>query len=181
MPVEVKDAELTLEVGKEDQIAGSPEAIVSLVAYGDFQCPHCLKAHSAVKEIQEMLWDELLFTYRHFPIASTHPFAEQAAEAAEAAGAQGKFWQMYDLLFDNQDSLDTESLVTFAEQLELDVDQFKSDLESRKFVEKVRRDYESGVESGVTATPTFFINGKRFEGTPDQAELLEAIQDALVH
>ncbi|HEY0322508.1 MAG TPA: thioredoxin domain-containing protein [Pyrinomonadaceae bacterium] len=171
-------AKLTLPVGERDHVQGSPIAAVTLVEYGDFECPHCGAAHVTVKEIQQMLGDGLRFVFRHFPLTQIHPHAERAAEASEAAGAQGRFWEMHDLLFENQQTLDDRHLVFFAETLELDVVRFARELQAGVYRERVREDFMSGVRSGVNGTPTFFINGVRHDGQWDTESLLAGIERA---
>jgi protein-disulfide isomerase len=135
-------------------------------------------AHPVVKELQRLLGDKVRFVFRHFPLAAVHPQAEMAAEAAEAAGAQGKFWQMHDMLFENQRSLDAENLVTFAAVVGLSVPRFVREMNEHKYLPRVREDFLSGARSGVNGTPTFFINGVRHDGPWDLASLLVAIKRA---
>ena len=167
---------LKLAVGERDHFRGDHDAPVIFLEYGDYECPHCLQAHSIVGELRERLGERVGFVYRHFPIRSSHPNAQHAAEAAEAAGAQGKFWEMHDLLHENQMALDDHNLVAYAEQLSLDVAQFKTDLEQGRFRDRVEEDFKSGVRSGVNGTPTFYINGQRYDGPWDIESLLEEIQ-----
>jgi protein-disulfide isomerase len=131
-----------------------------------------------LQEVQETMGDRLRFVFRHFPLTQIHPFAEPAAEAAESAGAQGKFWEMHDLLFENQDLLNERNLPAFAEQLGLDTEQFARDLQNNTYHERVRQDFSSGVRSGVNGTPAFFINGFRYDGSWELGPLLAALQEA---
>jgi protein-disulfide isomerase len=131
-----------------------------------------------VKHILKLLGDDLRFVFRHFPLTQIHPHAEAAAEASEAAGAQGRFWEMHDLLFENQQTLDVRHLVGFAETLGLDPEKFVRELEARVYLERVREDFMSGVRSGVNGTPAFFINGVRHDGSWDLQPMLEAIANA---
>lgn len=163
-------------VSERDHIRGTIDAPVVFLEYGDYQCPHCLQAHSIVGELQERIGDRISFVYRHFPIRSSHPRAQYAAEAAEAAGAQGKFWEMHDLLFKNQDALSDANLIEYAEQIGLDKDMFQRDLEGGRFKDRVDEDYRSGERSGVNGTPTFYINGKRYDGPWDIESLVEEIE-----
>jgi protein-disulfide isomerase len=163
-------------VTERDHVLGRPDAPVTLLEYGDYQCPYCGAAHPIVKALQRHLGDNLRFVFRHFPLATIHEYAEGAAEAAEAAGAQGKFWQMHDTLFENQPALDFDSLVGYAEDLGLELERFTTQLENRVYASRVREDFLSGVRSGVNGTPTFFINGRRHEGSFDFETMLEAIQ-----
>jgi NhaA family Na+:H+ antiporter len=163
-------------VSERDHIQGTLDAPVVFLEYGDYQCPHCLQAHSIVGELQERIGDRLSFVYRHFPIRTAHPQAQLAAEAAEAAGAQGKFWEMHDMLFENQNALDEGSLVNYAEQIGIDKEQFQLDLKSGKFKARVEENFKSGVRSGVNGTPTFYINGERYDGPWDIESLVEEIE-----
>lgn len=169
---------LSVPVGENDYSAGSKDATVTLVEYGDYECPHCGRAYSIIKKVQETMGDKLRFVFRNFPLTQVHPNALHAAEAAEIAGKHNKYWEMHDVLFENQDALDDESLKTYAEQIELDAEKFAEELENDIFEEKVRADFMGGVESGVNGTPTFFINGARFDQSWDYESLLEALENA---
>jgi protein-disulfide isomerase len=166
---------LTVPISERDHVLGSPTAAVTLLEYGDYQCPYCGAAHPSVKQVRRLLGDDLLFAYRHFPTTQIHPFAFPAAEAAEAAGAQGRFWEMHDLLFTNQDRLAPGDLLGYAQTLDLDVEPFASDLREHTFAARIREDFMSGVRSGVNGTPTFFINGVRHNGGHDSESLLAAL------
>jgi len=168
-------AQLSPPVGPRDHAAGPKDAPVTLVEYGDFQCPHCGRAYPIVKQVQRALGSQLRFVFRHFPLTKIHPEAEHAAEAAEAAGAQGAFWQMHDRLFERQFALDDDHLVEYATELGLDADRIRGELEAGTHSAHVRDDFMSGVKSGVNGTPTFFINGVRYDGSWD----LESLQAAL--
>lgn len=170
---------LVLPVGKRDHIRGPETAPVTLVEYGDYECPHCGAAHRIVKQLEEMVGDKLRFVFRHFPLTQIHPHAQLAAEAAEAAGAQGKFWEMHDTLFENQRTLDELHLVAFAEQLGLDSEGFARELQVGLYRDRVREDFMSGVRSGVNGTPTFFIDGWRYDGSWQIESLLHAIERAM--
>lgn len=167
-------AHLTVPVGSGDHTSGPENAPVTLVEYGDFQCPHCRNAVPIVKQLQKQLGAQLRFVFRNFPLNQIHPEAEHAAEAAEAAGAQGAFWQMHDRLFERQFALDDDSLVEYAQELGLDADRLRGALDAGTYRAKVRDDFMSGVKSGVNGTPTFYINGERYDGSYDLASLLEA-------
>lgn len=173
-----ENSTLTIPVGAEDHAEGSEKAAVTLVEYGDYECPHCETAYKIVKKIQKEMGDDLRFVFRNFPLQQSHPHAENAAEAAEIAAADGKFWEMHDALFENQNALDDESLKSYAEEIGLDAEKFGEDLQGGKFEEKVQADFMSGVESGVNGTPSFFINGVRFNGSFDYENLLEALENA---
>jgi protein-disulfide isomerase len=171
-------AKLTLPVSERDHFQGSPEAPVTLVEYGDYECPFCGQAHFVVQELQEQLGDVMCFVFRNFPLTSVHPHAQHAAEAAEAAGAQGVFWEMHDFLFENQDALDDRHLLAYAAELGRDLAHFTRDLTEHRFAGRVREDFLSGVRSGVNGTPTFFINGLRYDGACDVGSLGAAIENA---
>ncbi len=168
-------AELKQPVNQDDHHRGDLKSPVTLVEYGDFECEHCGNAYPVVGRLIEQIGDHLCFVYRHFPLKQSHPHAQQAAEAAEAAAAQGRFWQMHDLLFKNQEDLGMNRLVEMAQQIGLDVQRFKSELESGAYSSKVRDDFMSGVRSGVNGTPTFFINGARYDGPVILEAMMEEI------
>jgi protein-disulfide isomerase len=166
---------LTVPVSGRDHLEGASDAPVVLVEYGDYECPDCLNAWPIVKELREKVGDRLAFSFRHFPQASIHPHASAAAQAAEAAASQGKFWEMHDLLFRNQKRLADLDITHLALQLGLEVYKFQADLERPSFVQRIREDVASGTESGVKGTPTFFLNGCRYRGRADLAGMLEAV------
>lgn len=161
-----------------DHIEGPSDALVTLVEYGDFECPHCGHAYPIVEEVRRRMGDRMRFVFRHFPLSQSHAHAEIAAEAAEAAGKQDRFWQMHGMLFTHQDALGVASLIGYAEMLELDTDLFKESLRERAFQAHVHEDFMSGVRSGVNGTPTFFINGERYNGMVSVPSLYHAL-DAL--
>lgn len=169
---------LTVPIGPHDHVLGAPTASVTLLEYGDYECPFCGAAHPVVKEVLRTMGDELRFAYRHFPLSGIHPHARQAAEAAEAAGAQGRFWEMHDVLFANQDRLTLTDLVGYAQGLGLDLDRFTLELESGAHAPRLREHFLSGVRSGVNGTPTFFVNGIRHNGGYDLESLLAALGSA---
>ena len=158
-----------------DHIEGPADAPLALVEYGDYECPHCGRAYWIVKDVQSQLGRRLCFAFRHFPLAQIHPNATRAAEAAEAAGAQGRFWPMHDLLFQNQAALGDTDLVRYAKLLELDLPRFVAELAEHAHAERVREDFTTGVRSGVNGTPTFFVNGLRHDGMWDADSLIEAL------
>ena len=170
---------LTVPISDRDHTIGPETAALTLVEYGDYECPYCGMAHPAVKEVLRVMGDDVRFAYRHFPMAQIHPHAYGAALAAEAAAAQSAFWPMHEVLFENQDRLAIPDLVTYAQALGLDVDRFVLDLEQRTYEPKVREDFMSGVRSGVNGTPTFFINGVRHNGGYDAPSLLAALRAEL--
>ena len=148
---------------------------MTLVEYGDYECPYCGAAYPIIKEVQARMGARLRFVFRNFPITTSHPHAEQAAEAAEAAAAQGRFWPMHDVLYENQKRLGAADLRGYAEQLGLDVEPFDQELAEHVHAERVREDFMSGVRSGVNGTPTFYINGARHDDSYDIETLLAAL------
>jgi protein-disulfide isomerase len=166
-------------VTDEDHRSGSSEARVTLVEYGDYECPHCARAFPIVERVRKRLGARMLFGFRHFPLSNAHPHAQMAAEAAEATASQGRFWEMHEVLFADQQALEDEDLVARARRLGLDVARFEQELASGVHAARVRRDFRSGVRSGVNGTPTFFVNGARHDGAWDLETLLET-QEAKV-
>jgi len=165
-------------VGPDDHALGSATAPVTLVEYGDYECPHCGHAHPIVKRVLRRLGAGVRFVFRNFPLGEMHPHAVQAAEAAEAAGLQDEFWRMHDQLFEHQDALEREDLVGYAKELGLDSARFARDLDQDAIEDRVRSDFASGVRSGVNGTPTFFINGTRFDESWDEESLVAALSSA---
>jgi protein-disulfide isomerase len=168
-------AKLMLPRANHDHIQGPMDAPIALVEYGDYECPYCGEAYPMVKALQERLSDRLCFAFRNFPLVNSHPHAEHAAEAAEAAGAQGKFWEMHDLLYENQTALEDEDLARYAASLGLDVRQLITEVESGHHSPRLREEFRTGARGGVNGTPTFFINGVRYDGTRDFDEMLVAL------
>ena len=172
-------SKLTLPVSEDrDHIQGRPDARVTLLEYGDYECPYCGAAYPIIKEVQSRMGDRLRFVFRNFPITTSHPHAERAAEATEAAGGQSKFWEMHDHLYENQRHLEDADLHGYAEQLGLDVGIFDQDLAGHQYAERVREDFMSGVRSGVNGTPTFYINGVRHDDSYELETLLAALDRA---
>jgi protein-disulfide isomerase len=170
---------LTLPVADDrDHVQGPADAAVTLLEYGDYECPFCGAAYPIVKQVQETMGERLRFVFRNFPITTAHPHAERAAEAAEAAAAQGQFWPMHDLLYENQRHLETDDLIAYASRLGLDVPRFQRELADHVHAARVREDFMSGVRSGVNGTPTFYIDGERYEGSYDAEPLLDALKQA---
>ncbi len=170
---------LTPPVGPDDHAAGPAGAPVTLVEYGDFECPYCGQAYPIVTALQERLGDRLRFVFRNFPLKESHPHAEHAAEVAEAAGASGLFWEMHDTLYEHQRALTDARLLEYAEAIGLDPRAVARDLESGTWADRVRQDFRGGIRSGVNGTPTFFINGERFDGAwNDPGEFLAALTQA---
>lgn len=170
---------LTLPVSPDDHIAGPTNAPITLVEYGDYQCPDCGRAYPIVKEIQRRLGDRLRFVFRNFPLTEIHPRALPAAAAAEAAAALGAFWPMHDLIFKHQDALEDADLLAYAIQLDLDPDAFVAALASPTIPDRIRRDFSSGIRSGVNGTPTFFISSHRHDGPNDLESLLTALESSV--
>jgi protein-disulfide isomerase len=168
--------ELTNPVNDKDHASGNNGAFVTLVEYGDFQCPNCKDAYPVIKEVQKREGDKLRFVFRNFPLSSIHAYATHASYAAEAAGKQGKFWEMHDMLFENQNALEDDDLISYAKVLNLDIEQFKKDIASEEIAKKVREDFVGGAKSGVNGTPTLFINGIRFDGPCEVENIIEAIE-----
>ena len=173
------DAVLTMPVDEErDHIQGAADAAVTLVEYGDYECPYCGAAYPIVKELQARMGERLRFVFRNFPITTSHPHAEQAAEAAEAAAAQGRFWEMHDVLYENQKRLGDQDLRAYAEKVGVDVASFDQELAEHVHAARVREDFMSGVRSGVNGTPTFYIDGARHDDSYDLDTLLTALERA---
>jgi protein-disulfide isomerase len=173
------EAVLVMPVSPDrDHIRGPLDAPVSVVEYGDYECPFCGAAHPIIDAIQTQLGDLMQFVFRHFPMSTVHPHAMQAAEAAEAAGARGRFWPMHDLLFANQPRFEIPHLLTYARAVGLDPEAVAIELAQHVHQPKVREDFMSGVRSGVNGTPTFFINGVRYDASWDLDPLMIAIQRA---
>jgi protein-disulfide isomerase len=172
-------ARLVIPVSEErDHIRGLREAPVTLVEYGDYECPFCGKAYYVVKELEQRAGNLMRFVFRNFPLTTVHSHAEHAAEAAEAAAAQGKFWEMHDCLYENQQSLEDEDLLECGVLAGLDIDRIAREIREGRYLNRIREDFLSGVRSGVNGTPTFFINGARHDGSWDLVTLMTAIEAA---
>lgn len=165
--------DLTVPVNDSDHVQGNPDAAIVLVEYGDYECMHCRRAYPVIKKIQRHLGDDICFVFRNFPLAQSHPHAEHAAEASEIADQAGKFWEYHDKLYENQHALDDKSLGDYAQQLGLDPEDFSGRLRSAEFAEKVQQDFMTGVESGVNGTPSFFVNGSRYDGIWEYEPFME--------
>ncbi|HEX6191007.1 MAG TPA: thioredoxin domain-containing protein [Chitinophagaceae bacterium] len=167
-------------VSTKDHHTGNVKAPIILVEYGDFECPHCKHAHKLMKRLLKEWGDSLHFVFRNFPLREIHPNAYPSAIAAEAAGRQNKFWEMHDLIFENQSAINPDFLIMLAKQIGLDLVQFKEDMQSNTILKKIDMDFESGIRSGVNGTPTFFLNGA-YVSTYDESyeSLANAIQDKL--
>lgn len=171
--------DLLTPVSEVDQFKGNPSAPNTIVEYSDFQCPFCAKFYPLTAQLVKEMPDKVKFVYRHFPLRSIHPNAQLAGQAAEAAGKQGKFWEMHDVLFNTQDSWSaleepTEKFAEYANSLGLDLNKFSADLNSREVIDKVNGDYKGATKNGVRGTPTIFLNGKKVE-LPASYEELKAL------
>ncbi|MEX8549333.1 MAG: DsbA family protein [Mucilaginibacter sp.] len=172
--------QLKTAVTNQDHIQGKNNAPIKLVEYGDYQCSYCGEAYSVIKAVQQTLGNDLELVFRNFPLSEVHPDAENAAKAAEAAALQNKFWEMHDMLYENQQQLDEENLISFAKKIGLDVNQFKSDMQSSAVSDKVESDFESGARSGVNGTPSFFVNGEKYDGNwQDEEDFTQYLKSQL--
>jgi protein-disulfide isomerase len=174
---------MTLEIAKlappvsnkRDHIQGPDTVPATLVEFGDYECPYCGQAYPIIKEIQKYLGNNLRFVFRNFPLTQIHPHAQHAAEAAEAAGAQNKFWEMHDYLYEHQQALDDKNLEKYAGILGLGMVKFKNDFYKHVYASRVREDFLSGVRSGVNGTPSFFLNGIHYNNSWDYETLSETL------
>lgn len=170
---------LKIPVSASDHSQGNPEAPLILVEYGDYECPYCGMAYPIVKRLQKHFGNRLQFVFRNFPLINNHPHAGMAAMTAEFAATKGKFWEMHDILYENQENLELPDLISYAESLALSADDLKNSIEKEVFAQKIQDEFMGGVRSGVNGTPTFFINGKRFDDSFEYENLLNALNDAL--
>ncbi len=170
------DADLKPPLEEIDHVRGEPGAELELVMFGDFQCPFCLGAQSVLRRVHKRLGDRLRFGFRHLPIPEKHPMALVAAEASEAAAAQGRFWEYHDALYLEQPKLSRETVLRVAADLGLDADRVAAELEAETHLPRIERDLASAGASGATGTPTFFVNGARFSGAYDAGSLVEALE-----
>lgn len=166
-------SQLLLPIQPDDHVEGPEGARLTLVEYGDYQCPPCGELFGSIHQLQKRLANDIRIVYRHYPLSGSHPLAQLAAEAAEAAGAQGKFWEMHELLFDHQSALSEKVFDECAQQLGLDMDSFRQDLKKRTFESRVREDFKRGVANGVYGTPGLFVNGVRYNGFFDAESILD--------
>jgi protein-disulfide isomerase len=169
---------LGLPVGERDHVQGPATAPVTLVEYGDYECPYCRAAVAIVQDLQQLLGDQLRFVFRHFPLTGLHPHAQHAAEAAEAAAAQGRFSEMHAALFEHQEALEDDNLVQYAADLDLDTARIRRELGAHSYAGKVREDLRSGLSSGVRGTPTFYLDDVRYDGLVGVRQFLAAIREA---
>lgn len=168
---------LTSPVTVRDHIQGLSNAPLTLVEYGDFECPACGEAYPIVKALQKALQGQLCFVFRHFPLTNIHPCAEHAAEASEASGEQGHFWEMHDVLYENQEALEDEDLAQYVAALGLDARRVIQEILEEVYAPRIREDFMSGARSGVNGTPTFFMNGFRYDGPWDVETMLAALEE----
>jgi|SRR6478735_1972277 len=171
-------------VSEHDHSTGPADAPLTLVEYGDYQCPHCAAADPVVHAVQKTFGNKLRFVFRNFPLAEMHPAAEPAAEFAEGASMQGKFWEAHDAIFaysrrHGPESLGPHAFASIAAALQLDAQRLESEVGSHQYLERIKNDFNGGIRSGVNGTPSFFINGKRFDGAPSVESLSHALRDAL--
>ncbi|MEO5971676.1 MAG: DsbA family protein [Bdellovibrionia bacterium] len=171
------ETKLRVPISRADHSQGSPDAPLILLEYGDYECSYCGKAYRVIRHLQQTLKNDLRFVFRNFPLASLHPNAMVAAQAAESAGLQGQFWEMHDILYRNQDSLDLDSLTNYATILDLDLTKFLEGMERSEVEEKIRQDIYGGARSGVNGTPNFFVNGSRFDDDWSYESLLSFLND----
>jgi len=167
---------LKIPIGNDDHTLGRAQAPLTLLEYGDYECSYCRAAHPVVASVRAELGDQLRFVFRNMPLSEVHPHAELAAEAAEAAASQGKFWQMHDALFEQEPPLSSAAIAALARRLELDMPRFHDDLTTHKFRERVKRDFLGAIKSGVAGTPAFFIDGELYGGAADADALIAALQ-----
>ncbi len=168
---------LKIPVSSEDHIQGNEQASLTLVEYGDYECPYCGMAYPIIKRLQKHFGNRLRFIFRNFPIVDSHPHAGIAAITAEFAGNKGKFWEMHDLLYENQEHLELSDLLGYAESLNLSSSELQSAIENEIFDKKIQNDFMGGVRSGVNGTPSFFINNHRFNGPFTYEDLLRSLDD----
>lgn len=171
---------LQVPVSADDHIQGNENAPITLVEYGDFECPYCGMVHPIIKDLQKHFGNQLRFVFRNFPLSEIHPHAEMAAEAAEYAGSQGRFWEMHDLLYENQDRLGMPLFLELADALNLPADDLENAIMNKSFESKIRKDFLGGVHSGVNGTPTFYIDGQRYDGPFEFEKLASAINSVLI-
>jgi formate-nitrite transporter family protein len=173
-------SQLTPPVSERDHVQGSVEARVTLVEYGDYECPHCGALHPVIGAARKAFGGNLRFAFRHFPLRSSHPHALAAAKAAEAAGEQGRFWEMHDRLYQRQTRLEDEDLLRHARKIGLDVTRFQRELVARTHEVRIREDLASAARSGAGGTPSLFINDELYQGSLDRDEIFAALARAAV-
>ena len=169
---------LKIPVTQEDHIQGDQHALITLVEYGDYECPYCGSAYPIVKRIQKHFGKQLRFVFRNFPLAESHPYARIAAMTAEFAATHNKFWEMHDLLYENQEALDITDLLNYATSLDLPATDLQAAIENETFSHKIKNDFMGGVRSGVNGTPAFFINGNLYKGSFEYEDFVAALDQA---
>ena len=180
MPERIEGPTLSMPVSESrDHISGPQSAPVTLVEYGDYECSYCGEAYGILKELRARVGEQARLVFRNFPLTQVHPHAQRAAEAAEAAAAQGQFWPMHDMLYEHQDAMEDDDLVVYAAQLGLDLGRFQVDLSQGTYLARIREDFMSGTRSGVNGTPTFFVNGRRHDGPWDLESLTDVVTSTL--
>jgi protein-disulfide isomerase len=157
--------DLSIPVGPEDHLSGKADAKLTVVEYGDYQCPYCGQAYPIVKRLQKEFGDSFRLIFRNFPLADMHPHAEAAAEVAEALALQGKFWEIHDTIYENQGDLSTEALMRYINDVGADVERATKDIQGGAPRKRVKADFEGAIRSGANGTPTFFVNGERYDGS----------------
>ena len=162
-----------------DHILGPDTAPITLVEYGDYECPYCGQAYPIIKQIQDYFGDNLRFVFRNFPLSQVHPHAQRVAEVAEEAADQNKFWNMHDYLYEHQQALDDNHLEKYAKIIGLDLERFNKDMENHIHVPRIREDFLSGIQSGVNGTPSFYINGTRYDGSWDFDTLVQILTSVI--
>jgi protein-disulfide isomerase len=175
LPDPADTTRLLIPIHDEDHVRGPEAASYTLVEYGDYECPACGQLFDIIRDLQSTLGNQLRIVYRHYPLSGIHPRAQEAAEAAEAASQQGRFWEMHDLLFRNQNALQRKNLIAYAENLQLDIDRFRSELKKKAYEDRVREDFRRGVQNGVYKTPGLFLNGVRHDAAWDRDTLLRVL------
>lgn len=176
MDERLSDERLTPPLDEADHVRGERTAPLELVMFGDFQCPYCLGAQSVLRRVRERLGERLVFGFRHLPIPERHPLAPLAAQASEAAAAQGQFWEYHDALFQVQPRLSRDTMLAVAKDLRLDADRIASEIDAELYSDRIERDLASAEASGATGTPAFFVNGLRLFGAYDASSLVEALE-----
>ncbi|GAA5180760.1 DsbA family protein [Rugosimonospora acidiphila] len=177
-PLQVSPARLTVPVQEYDHVCGPDQAAVTLVEYGDYQCPYCAAAHPIINDLLRERPETLRFAFRHFPLTNVHPYSEMAAETAEAAGVRDRFWQMHAWLYEHQNQFQPAFVATAVDQVGLPGDTVAREVNEHLYLDRVQRDFAGGIRSGVNGTPSFFINGIRHDGGYTLGELIEAVDSA---
>jgi protein-disulfide isomerase len=173
-------SKLSLPVDRNrDHIQGPDTAPITLVEYGDYECPYCGQAYPIIKQIQGYFQDNLRFVFRNFPLTQVHPHAQKAAEAAEAADTQNKFWNMHDYLYEHQQALDERHLEKYAKIIGLNLERFNDDMKNHIHASRIREDFLSGIQSGVNGTPSFYINEIRYDGSWDFDTLIRILTSVM--